>query len=362
MNAVNVRLKDNSYKILIGSGILNRLPSALLSLKIGRDAVIITDRSVARLHGRKVEAVLKAKGFTVKTFAVQPGEKSKSASVAMKLIEQIARYDVDKKIFVIALGGGVVGDLAGFVAAVYKRGIPYVQVPTTLLAQIDSAIGGKVAIDLTVGKNLTGAFYQPKLVLSDVKFLTTLDKRQIRNGLAEAVKYGVILDTKLFAYLEKNYGKFLALDPAVLSKVVLDCSRIKADVVSKDEKETKGLRLILNFGHTLGHAVENAVRYDQYHHGEAVALGMRMAAHISLCRGLLRDGDNERLNILLSNIGLPEQLEGVSHAKILDAMRHDKKFVAGKNRFILAHRIGKVSVVAGIPLPQIKEAIQTFSA
>ena len=361
MSTVHVQLKGNSYKILIGSGIIRQLPSAIAALKIGHDAVIITDLTVARVHGRRVEALLKSKGFSVKICAVPAGEKSKSASVAVGLIEQIAKYDVDKKIFVIALGGGVVGDLAGFVAAVYKRGIPYIQIPTTLLAQIDSAIGGKVAIDLSVGKNLAGAFYQPRLVLSDVDFLTTLDKRQIRNGLAEAVKYGVIIDEKLFAYLEKNYAKFLSLNRTVLSKVVVDCSRIKADVVSKDEKETRGLRMILNFGHTLGHAVENAGQYGRYHHGEAVALGMRMAAFISTRRGIFSLEDNRRVNGLLSKIGLPEVIEGVSHAKILNAMRHDKKFVAGKNRFVLAHRIGKVSVVTGIPLPQIQEAITAYS-
>lgn len=361
MSTVHVRLKNNSYPIVIGSGILARLPGVLRSLKIGCDAVIITDNSVARIYGKKVEVVLKAKGFGVKTFAVPAGEKSKSASVAMELVEKIARYDVNKGIFVIALGGGVVGDLAGFVAAIYKRGVPYIQLPTTLLAQIDSAIGGKVAIDLSVGKNLTGAFYQPRLVFSDVKFLTTLDQRQIKNGLAEAVKYGVIVDRKLFEYLEKNYAKFLSLDPRVLTKVVEDCSRIKAGVVSKDEKETKGLRVILNFGHTLGHALENAGRYDQYHHGEAVALGMRMAAYISCRKGMFTAQEAGRLNQLLSNIGLPEKFKGVTQAKILAAMSHDKKFIAGKNRFVLARRIGSVQVVSGIALPLIEEAIRTYS-
>ena len=280
--------------------------------------------------------------------------------MAMGLIEQIARYDVDRKIFIISLGGGVIGDLAGFVAAVYKRGVPYVQMPTTLLAQIDSAIGGKVAIDLSVGKNLAGAFYHPKLVFSDVDFLTTLDKRQIRNGLAEAVKYGVILDSRLFVYLEKNYARFLSLDKQVLTKVVEACSKIKAEVVSKDERETKGLRMVLNFGHTLGHALENAGGYDQYHHGEAVALGMRMAAHISCKKGFFKISEVERLNGLLSSIGLPETFKGVSQDKILAAMRHDKKFVAGKNRFVLARRIGSVEIVSGISTSLIQEAIRKY--
>jgi 3-dehydroquinate synthase len=262
----------------------------------------------------------------------------------------------------VETAGGVIGDLAGFVAAVYKRGVPYVQIPTTLLAQIDSAIGGKVAIDLSVGKNLAGAFYQPKLVLSDVKFLTTLDQRQIRNGLAEAVKYGVILDQKLFAYLEKNSAQFLSLDKRVLTKVVEECSRIKAGVVSKDERETKGLRMILNFGHTLGHALENAGGYHRFHHGEAVALGMRMAAYISCRKGMLKAGQAKRLNDLLTLIGLPQTFKGVAQKKILDAMHHDKKFVAGKNRFVLARNIGSVQVVSDVALSLIQEAIQKYQS
>lgn len=360
MNTVHVRLKSNSYPIMIGPGILSSLPGILTKLKIGHDAVVITDKSVEKLYARKVAAVLKSKGFSVKVLSVAAGEKSKSADVAMRLVEKIAAYDVDREIFIVALGGGVIGDLAGFVAAIYKRGIPYVQMPTTLLAQIDSAIGGKVGVDLSVGKNLAGAFHQPKAVFSDVEFLTTLDQRQVRNGLAEAVKYGVILEGALFMYLEKNFDRFLSLDPEVLTKVVRACSRIKADVVSKDEKETKGLRMILNFGHTLGHALENAAGYDRYHHGEAVALGMRMASHISCRKGILAPADAQRINRLLSHIGLPQTFEGVSREKILSAMRHDKKFVAGKNRFVLARKIGSVEVVSGIPMALIREAIAKY--
>lgn len=359
MKTVALNLKENSYKIVIGSGILPLLPKQLGSLGFGRDAVVISDRSVARIYEGAVGNALKKGGFTVKTFTVPAGEKSKSGAVALKLIEQIARYDVGRKIFIIALGGGVIGDLAGFVAAVYKRGVPFIQMPTTLLAQIDSAIGGKVGIDLSVGKNLAGAFYQPKMVFSDVRFLKTLDVRQIRNGLAEAVKYGVILDQPLFDYLEKNYQRFLNLEDAVLTKVVENCSRLKAQVVSKDEKETSGLRMILNFGHTLGHAIENAAAF-RYHHGEAVALGMRMAAHISFQRRMLSESDVRRINDLLSSIGLPEYYTGVSRDKIMASMSHDKKFVAGKNRFVLAKRIGKVEVVTGVDQAMIDEAIRRF--
>ncbi len=360
MNTVPVRLKNNSYPILIGSQMLSKLPGVLKKLDIGHDAVVITDRSVEKIYGDKVSSVLKSKGFSVKVISVAAGEKSKSADVAIRIVEEIAAYDVGREIFIIALGGGVVGDLAGFVAAIYKRGIPYVQVPTTLLAQIDSSIGGKVGVDLTVGKNLAGAFHQPKAVFSDVDLLTTLDGRQIRNGLAEAVKYGVIVDRALFVYLEKNYEGFLSLDRKVLTRVVQACSRIKADVVSKDEKETKGLRTILNFGHTLGHALENAAGYHRYHHGEAVALGMRMAAFISCRKGMLSQLDFQRLNRLLTRIGLPETFTNVPQAKILSAMSHDKKFVAGKNRFVLARRIGSVEVVSGVSISLIQEALRKY--
>ncbi len=354
---IHLALKENSYDILIGNKILSRLGKVLLTLNLGQDAVIITNPVIEKLHGKNVVAGLKRSGSSVKVFTVPDGEKSKSARFAFGLLEKIAHYDVGKKIFIVALGGGVVGDLSGFVAAVYKRGTPYVQVPTTLLGQIDSAIGGKVAIDLVVGKNLVGAFYQPKLVFSDVSVLSTLSVRQIQNGLSEAVKYGVIDDERLFSYIEKNYARFLKRDPNVLAHVVEACSRIKARIVTQDEKETKGLRAILNFGHTVGHAIETAGGYNLYHHGEAVALGMRVAADISHQLGLLSARNAERLNELLSNIGLPLRIKNIKLNDILSAMRHDKKFKGTRNRLVLAKVIGKVVVREGIPLDVVRRAI-----
>ena len=359
---VPVKLKTNSYGIIIGHGILKDLPRHISGLGLGKDAVIISHALIGRLHGAALAASLRKSGYTVKALNVPEGEASKSAACALHLIERIAAYDVDKKIFIIALGGGVIGDLAGLVAAIYKRGVPYVQVPTTLLAQVDSSIGGKTAIDLKYGKNLVGAFYQPRLVLSDTRVLATLSKRQIKNGLAEAVKYGVIADAKLFAYIEKNYRKLLKGDAAVLTHVVQRSSRIKADVVSRDEKETRGLRTILNFGHTVGHALEAAGRFDRYHHGESVALGMRAAAEISCAVSGLAPRDAARLNAVLTAIGLPEKIEKVRSSDILDHMRHDKKFVAGKNRFVLAQRIGRVRVVANVPGNIISRAIRSLMA
>jgi len=360
MKKIKLSLKGNGYAILIGDRILSQLGQALKALRMKEDAVVITDHIVARYHLAGVVRSLKKDGFRTKPIVVPAGEHSKSIKMAMKVLQELAAYDVMKNVFIVALGGGVVGDLAGFVAAVYKRGVPYVQVPTTLLAQIDSAIGGKVAIDLPVGKNLVGAFYQPKMVYSDVAFLSTLHRRQIRNGLAEAVKYGVIHDKNLFEFIEKNTSALLRGEKKHLVRLVEACSRIKAYVVMKDERETKGIRTILNFGHTLGHAIEAADGYNRYHHGEAIALGMRMAAEISSRLGLLNSDAAQRLNKVLTSLGLPQTVKGLKWKDILPLMLHDKKFRAGKNRFVLAKRIGQVCVKEGIPLQTIREAVETF--
>ena len=358
---ISVKTQNNSYAIAIGHGILEKLPQHIKGLGLGKNAVVISHASIERLYGAQLSSALKKAGYTVKFLNVPEGEKSKSPSCAMRLLKQISAYDVDKNIFIIALGGGVVGDLAGFVAAIYKRGVPYVQVPTTLLAQIDSSIGGKTAIDLETGKNMVGAFYQPVLVLADTRVLKSLKPRQIRNGLAEAIKYGVIGDAKLFAYIEANHQKFLKGEIEVLNFIVRRCAAIKAAIVSKDEKETKGLRTVLNFGHTVGHAVEAASRYAQYHHGESVGLGMRVAARAFLPgMGLLAAHQEARINQLITSVGLPEKIAGVRLAKILDLMKHDKKFTAGHNRFVLVPKIGQAVVVRDIPANLITQAIQTY--
>ena len=358
MNCVRVALRENSYSIVIGEKILPKAGMFLRKLSIGQDAVIITNRHIKKLHGTSLALSLRRCDFSVKFFEVPDSEQSKSAGLAFSLIQKIAAYDVQRKIFIIAFGGGVIGDLAGFVAAVYRRGIPYVQIPTTLLAQIDSSIGGKTAIDLSAGKNLVGAFYQPKLVLSDISVLSTLKPRQIRNGLAEAVKYGVIQDKNLFSYIERNYQKLLSCNQTALQKVVVNCSRIKANITSFDEKEKKGVRTILNFGHTVGHAIEAAGCYDSYHHGEAIALGMRVASGISCRMGLLSPKDSARLDGLLSRIGLPARIQKISLSDILNKMSHDKKFRGKKNRFVLALSIGRVIVREEISFSVIKAAVE----
>lgn len=355
---VRVSLEDNGYDIYIGSGILNQLALKLKGLDVGKDAVIITHPLLTRLYGNAMVKHLQQNGYTAKIFQVPEGEPSKSALCAMRLLEQIAAYDVQKKIVIIALGGGVIGDLAGFVASIYKRGVPYIQVPTTLLAQIDSSIGGKTAIDLRYGKNLVGAIYQPKLVLADTSTLSSLSQRQIRNGLAEAIKYGVIKDPQLFGYIEKHHARFLKGDKQVINAIIARCAKIKAAVVKADEHDVKGIRAILNFGHTVGHAIEAASRFGQYQHGEAVGLGMRVAAAISVSLKMLTVPQEERINALISAVGLPKKIDQVKLKDVLDLMMHDKKFVGKTNRFVLVHRIGKVKLVSEVPMDVVIQAVK----
>ncbi len=360
MKTVKLSLKQNPYNIYVGASILDKIGCQCKKAKLGQDALIITNPIVNKLYGKKVIASLKKHGFIPKLFIVPDGEKSKSAKEAFKLFESIAAYDVLRKPFIVALGGGVIGDLAGFIAATYKRGIPFIQVPTTFLAQIDSSIGGKVAIDLPMGKNLVGAFYQPRFVFTDINVLKTLSKRQMLNGFAEAVKYGVIKDKELYDYIEKHFRLLFKCDPLKMTHVVTRCSQIKADVVKADEKETKGIRAILNFGHTIGHAIETAAGFNAYHHGEAVALGMRVAFDIALQMKMVSKKAAEEFNQLIDLIGLPKQIVKVKLADIKRFMKHDKKFISGKNRFILPVKIGRVKVVEGVLIDVITSAVKKY--
>jgi 3-dehydroquinate synthase len=286
-------------------------------------------------------------------------EKSKSLPQLENLIKKIVDFDQKRPPFILAFGGGIIGDLAGFAAAIYRRGIPYIQIPTTLLSQVDSSIGGKVGIDLPQGKNLIGAFYQPKLVYSNVTLLKTLPLAQIREGLAEVIKYGVIADAGLFCFLEKNYKKILNLNSAALSHIIYKSALIKAKIVSLDEKETLGKRTILNFGHTIGHALEAASSYSKgYTHGQAISIGMLCACYISYKLGLTKKNLLERLEDLVDKVGLPKTICGLNLSDILRAQEHDKKFIHGTNRLVLPRYLGKVVIKENIPLGLIKAAIQ----
>lgn len=358
MHKVRLNLGKRSYDIIIGKGILGQLGKFTRSLDLGSDAYIITNPFIKKRFATLLEKSLKAAGFSVRFVTVPDTEKSKSIGTAIKILKDLARYDKRKRIFIVAFGGGVIGDLAGFIASIYKRGIPYIQIPTTLLAQLDSGIGGKTGVDLAEGKNLVGTFYQPRLVLSDIGFLSSLNPRQLRSGLAEAVKYGVIKDKPFFAYLEKNYREILNRNASMLEHVVAGASRIKAGIVSADEKEERGLRTILNFGHTIGHAIEAAGGYQAYNHGEAIGLGMLIAAAISQRLNLIRPQTLKRIEDLAQKIGLPLKVRKVSLSVIINAHYRDKKFIGKTNRLVLASAIGRTKIVKNIPLRIIKEEIK----
>ncbi|MBF0532467.1 MAG: 3-dehydroquinate synthase [Candidatus Omnitrophica bacterium] len=360
MKHIHLPLGLRSYDIAVGFQGWDYLGTVVKRLHIGTDALVITNPFVKKLYGNKLTATFQAAGLAVKIFEVPDSEKSKSSAEAINLLNKIAKYDVLRQPFIVALGGGVVGDLAGFVAAVYKRGVPYIQAPTTLLAQIDSAIGGKTAIDLPVGKNLVGAYYQPRLVWSDTSTLLTLNERQMANGLAEAVKYGIISDVRLFEFIEQNYPAVLVREKNALERVVLDCSRIKANIVARDEQETQGIRTVLNFGHTMGHAIEAAMEFEGCLHGEAVAIGMRGACDMSVARKMLEPSEARRVQQLLTNIGLPQNLKGVSLKKVMSLMKHDKKFLSGQTRFVLPHAIGNVKLVEGVRFDMIERVLKKY--
>jgi len=357
MAKIKVDLGKCAYEIVVGRNIFSRFCAYLKKLNIGTDAFIITNTFLKKKYGFKLAHTLSGSGFNYHFKLVADSEKSKSIQTATDVIKDLAKFDRKKKVFIIAFGGGVVGDLAGFVASVYKRGINYVQIPTTLLAQVDSSIGGKTALDLDLGKNLVGAFYQPRLVFSEIDFLKSLDSTQIRCGMAEVIKYALIKDREFFNFLEKKYRQVLRRDPATLKKIIDCCSRIKAGIVCRDEKETLGLRTVLNLGHTIGHAIEVSGGYKRYNHGQAVSLGLIAAAELSNRLGLIDVGLVCRIRSLLRLYGLPVKIKGVSLAKIIQAHYHDKKFLGKENKFILIGGIGKPVIVKNIKLALIKEAI-----
>lgn len=358
MKIIKLNLKKRSYNIVVGSSIVKSLGRYISGLGIGNDAYIITNAPIKTKYGIGLSQILKQSGFSVRFKTVPDTEKSKSIQVLAIALKDMAHYDKERRLFILGFGGGVIGDLAGFLASIYKRGIPYIQIPTTLLAQVDSSIGGKTAIDLLEGKNLVGAFYQPRLVFSDVAFLKTLDKRQIRAGLAEVIKYGIIKDEKLFSYLERGYKDIFAFKDKALEYIVTSCSAIKAGVVQRDEREERGIRTILNFGHTLGHAIEAASNFKTYNHGEAIALGMLVASQISKALRLIDEAILVRIENLIKDVGLPTQIKRVSLNTIINAHYRDKKFIGAKNRFVLITDIGRAKIVENIPLEIIKEAIK----
>ena len=343
MRIVQVPLGSRSYVIKVGGGLLSRLGTECARLKLGQRCAIITDSNVGQRFAKAALKSLAAAGFEPVLITVPAGEKSKRVAVVEKCYDQLAAHRLERKSFIVALGGGVVGDLAGFVAATYLRGIPFLQVPTSLLAQVDSSVGGKTGVNLKAGKNLVGAFYQPRLVLCDLDALKTLPKREYVSGLAEVIKYGIIYDAALFGQIEKNISKLLRRDAATLRRVVARCCEIKAEVVGQDETEG-GLRAILNFGHTIGHAIENSSGYGKYLHGEAIAIGQVAAAKLSQQILGLPTGDVAQIEKLFVQAGLPVKikLSSTQRKKLFAAMLLDKKVSSGEAKFVLAEKIGRV--------------------
>ncbi|MCX5713341.1 MAG: 3-dehydroquinate synthase, partial [Candidatus Omnitrophica bacterium] len=313
---------------------------------------------LSKKYGVVLIDALKKAGISVKVRIIPDSEKAKSLAQAWSLLEDIAVFSKCRRVFIVAFGGGVAGDLAGFVASVFRRGIPYIQVPTTLLAQVDSSIGGKTAVDLETGKNMVGAFYQPRLVVSDTNFLKSLSARDRRSGLAEVIKYGVIKDRRLFSFLEGNLREVLELKDKALIFIVTRSSGIKAEIVSRDEKEDMGLRTILNFGHTIGHAIEAAGKFMRYNHGEAISLGMLVAADISLDLKLIKLSDFTRIQKLFKKSGLPVEIKGLKLNDIIKAHYHDKKFVGARNRFVLLEGIGKARLQDNVPEEIVRRAVE----
>ena len=358
MQTVKVPLGDRSYDIQIRRKLLNGLGAECALLGLGARCAIISDSNVAPLYADSAVKSLNRAGFQTLIITVKAGETAKSMKSVDSCLNQLADHRLERKSFIVALGGGVVGDLAGFVAATFLRGISFIQVPTTLLALVDSSVGGKVGVNLPSGKNLVGAFYQPKLVLADLATLDSLPEREFKSGLAEVIKYGIIYDAEFFDQLERDLPKLLKRNTAALERVVARCCQIKAEVVGMDETEG-GLRAILNFGHTIGHALEAISGYGKYLHGEAISIGQIAAARLSRDLLGLPESDVARITDLFRRAGLPisVKLTTVQRARLLAAMQLDKKVSGGEIKFVLASEIGKVVWGQKVALERIQSVL-----
>lgn len=360
MKKILVKSSKNNYFVCIGTGLLKKAGILISSVFPSETKLmVVSQKKISSIYFKILSSELRKRGFKVFLHIVPTGECAKSEKELFKLLKALLRKGFERRDGLIALGGGVVGDLTGFAAASYLRGIKYVHVATTLLAQVDSAIGGKTAIDLEEGKNLMGAFHPPSLVISDVSVLKTLSDKELRASLAEVVKYGVIRDKELFNFLVTNNKKILSKNPSALEKIVVASSKIKAGVVTRDEYETKGERIILNYGHTFAHGIEGALKYEKIVHGEAVAIGMVMAARLSNFSRLCSKETFDRQIDLLKVFRLPLNLSKlkVSPKKIFSVMMNDKKKKNGKLRFVLPQKIGKVTVKTDVPASLIRKVI-----
>ncbi len=358
MHTVKVNLGDRSYDIEIGIS-LDQAGARLRELGLGPKMALVTNPTVRKLHGPRAVDSLKAAGFMVMSIEIPDGEQYKNLDWANSIYSALLINSFDRKSTLVALGGGVIGDLAGFAAATFMRGIPFIQIPTTLLSMVDSSVGGKTGVNHPMGKNMIGAFYQPKKVLMDLDLLKTLPKEEFLSGMSEVIKYGVIRDADFFDYLDRNRERILALDPEALGHIIKRSCEIKAEVVSQDEREG-GLRAILNFGHTVGHAIETAENYTM-RHGYAVAIGMVYASRMAHKARLCDASVPENVQKLIKSYGLPTDLSSLGRrpapAELMNTIQIDKKAEGGKVKFVLPKKIGEVVITRDWDEQQLRELI-----
>lgn len=359
MSIVQVHTPTQEYKIIIKTNALQELPAFLKNQHYSQKGLLVTDSNVQPLYSSKVVELAKEAGINLTTAIIPAGENSKSLTQAEELFSSAITAGLDRRSPIIALGGGVVGDIAGFIAATYMRGVPFIQIPTSLLAQVDSSVGGKVAVNHRLGKNLIGAFYQPDIVLIDLHCLETLPQRELATGLGEVVKYGLIYDRDFYNFLQAHTKEITNMDLDILAKIITRCCEIKACVVNADEKEL-GLRAILNFGHTLAHSIETETKYQVYNHGEAVAIGMMAAMYISHLRKYITTEELLALSQLLTELNLPTKLDSsleLASDKLYQNLFHDKKTVNGTITWILLSAIGKYVITKDVTATEMKQAI-----
>ena len=352
---IKVNLKYSPYTITIARGI-STISSYINHTGIGNFSVIITTGKVYSLYKKHIQRMFS--GIPKIVICLPNTEKAKSKTWLFRILKEIAKEDrIERKIFICCIGGGVAGDIGALSASLYKRGTPYIQIPTTLLAQIDASIGGKTAIDSFGIKNIIGTFYQPRHVFINPLFLKTLPKRELKQGISEAIKYGIIKDKDMFVSMQENYKKVFNLDMNYMQKIIYKCAAIKAKIISIDEKEQKGIRTLLNFGHTTAHALESTLNFRKTPHGEAVALGMIQAAYLSKYMGLCPLDDVKNIENTINLYGLPLKMS-FNVNKLMGYIQHDKKFTKGKIRMVLISKIGKALVKEDIPKRIIKESMQ----
>lgn len=356
MRKLNVALGERSYPILIGRGLLDRGDLIAERLRTPKVAIVTND-VVGPLYLRRLEAALAEAGIAFTSIILPDGEQHKTLETLNRVFDGLLSSHCDRSTSIVALGGGVIGDMAGFAAATYQRGVDFVQIPTTLLAQVDSSVGGKTAVNHPLGKNMIGAFHQPKLVLADTDTLATLPDRELKAGMAEVVKYGLIRDEAFFEWLESHMNGLLARDTDLLSEAIERSCANKARIVAEDETE-RGVRALLNLGHTFGHAIEAGVGYGEWLHGEAVGAGMVMAARLSERLGYLPADQCSRAIALIERAGLPVMGAGLGADRYLELMSHDKKVEAGRLRLILMRAIGDAEIFADVPVSEIAAAIE----